>query len=75
MMPCWFEISGNSPYLLVGLNLDFSKVVPSIPFILQGIPVTLAFTVVSALIGFAWGTILSIFKISSIKPLKWFADF
>ncbi|XQQ06168.1 MAG: amino acid ABC transporter permease [Leptolyngbya sp. IPPAS B-1204] len=48
---------------------------PSIPFIVQGIWVTLAFTIVSAVIGFAWGTILSIFKISNIKPLKWFADF
>ena len=65
------------PVLLgqTGLALDFSKIVPSIPFILQGIGITLAFTLVSALIGFAWGTILSIFKISNIKPLKWFADF
>jgi arginine/lysine/histidine transport system permease protein len=58
-----------------GLVLDFGKIVPNIPFILQGIGVTLAFTLVSALIGFAWGTILSIFKISNIRPLKWFADF
>ena len=65
------------PVLLgqTGLALDFSKSVPSIPCILQGIGITLAFTLVSALIGFAWGTILSIFKISNIKPLKWFADF
>ncbi|MBF2049027.1 MAG: amino acid ABC transporter permease [Elainella sp. C42_A2020_010] len=67
----------NQLYLLgqTGLNLDFSKIMPSIPFIVQGIWVTLAFTIVSAVIGFAWGTILSIFKISNIKPLKWFADF
>lgn len=58
-----------------GLALDFSKVVPNIPFILQGVIVTLSFTLVSALIGFTWGTILSIFKISSFKPLRWFADF
>jgi His/Glu/Gln/Arg/opine family amino acid ABC transporter permease subunit len=64
-------------YLLgqTGLNLDFSKIVPNIPFMLGGIGVTLAFTLVSALIGFTWGTILAIFKISLIKPLKWFADF
>jgi arginine/lysine/histidine transport system permease protein len=61
--------------LLGELSLDFSKIVPSIPFILWGIGVTLAFSIVSAIIGFAWGTILSIFKISSFKPLKWFADF
>lgn len=58
-----------------GFSLDFSKVVPNIPFILQGVIVTLSFTLVSALIGFTWGTILSIFKISNFKPLRWFADF
>ncbi|MBD2088854.1 amino acid ABC transporter permease [Microcoleus sp. FACHB-1515] len=56
-------------------TLDFSRIVPNIPFILQGIAVTLAFTLVSAIFGFSWGTILAIFKISTIKPLKWFADF
>jgi len=69
------EISFNLPYLLGSLNLDFSKISPNIPFILQGVWITLAFTIVSALIGFTWGTILSIFKISNVKPLKWFADF
>lgn len=58
-----------------GLVLDFGKILPNIPFILEGVGVTLAFTLVSALIGFAWGTVLSIFKISKFKPLRWFADF
>lgn len=57
-----------------GLNLDFGKIVPNIPFILGGIWTTLAFTLVSALFGFTWGTILSILKISNIKPLKGFAN-
>lgn len=58
-----------------GLSLDFSRIQPNIPFILGGIGTTLAFTLVSAIFGFTWGTILSIFKISGIKPLRWFADF
>ena len=57
-----------------GLGLDFSKISDSFPYILWGIPVTLAFSVTSALIGFTWGTVLSIFKITNLKPLKWFAD-
>lgn len=57
------------------MNLDFSKIIPSIPYILGGVWVTLQFAVISALIGFAWGTILSLFKISNIKPLRWFAEF
>jgi arginine/lysine/histidine transport system permease protein len=58
-----------------GFSLDFSRIVPDIPYLLQGIGVTLSFTLVSALIGFTWGTVLSIFKISAFKPLRWFADF
>lgn len=58
-----------------GFALDFSKITPNIPFILGGIGTTLAFTLVSALFGFSLGTILSIFKISNFKPLKWLADF
>lgn len=55
------------------MDLDFSRIVPSIPFILQGILVTLQFTFLSLIIGFVLGTILSLFKISSIRILKGFA--
>ncbi|HEY9881601.1 MAG TPA: amino acid ABC transporter permease [Leptolyngbyaceae cyanobacterium] len=57
------------------MNLDFSQIFPSLPFIFAGILVTLRFTLLSALFGFALGTLLSLLKISSIKPLKWFAEF
>ncbi|MBD2260220.1 amino acid ABC transporter permease [Pseudanabaena sp. FACHB-2040] len=57
------------------MNLDFSQIVPSLPFILTGVLTTLRFTLLSALFGFALGTLLSLLKISSIKPLKWFAEF
>lgn len=56
------------------MDLDFSKIAPNIPYILNGVWITLAFTLVSALIGFAWAIVLSLFKISNIKPLQWFAD-
>ncbi|HIK57375.1 MAG TPA: amino acid ABC transporter permease [Synechococcales cyanobacterium M55_K2018_004] len=56
------------------MNLDFARIAPSIPFILAGTWVTLQFTLLSALIGFTWGTLLSLFKISTFKPLRWFAD-
>ncbi|MGC5327223.1 amino acid ABC transporter permease [Brevibacillus sp. SYSU BS000544] len=55
------------------MDLDFSRIVPSIPFILQGILVTLQFTLLSVVFGFILGTILTLFKISSIKVLKGFA--
>lgn len=57
------------------MNLDFSQIVPSLPFIFNGVLVTLRFTLLSALFGFALGTLLSLLKISSIKPLRWFSEF
>lgn len=57
-----------------GLNLDFSRILPEIPFILQGIPLTLLFTILSVLLGLIWGTVLSLFKISGIEPLTWLAN-
>jgi polar amino acid transport system substrate-binding protein len=54
-------------------TFSFAQIAPSIPFILRGILVTLQFTALSAVFGFLWGTILSLFKISTFKPLVWFA--
>ena len=77
-----FEVGLNYPLGFVqilaqagGLNLDFSKITPDIPYILTGIWETLKFTLTSAVFGFTLGTILAVFKISEFKPLKWFADF
>ena len=54
---------------------DFSSVVPSIPYILQGIGVTLQIVVSATIIGLLLGILLALCKIGSIKPLKWFAEF
>jgi His/Glu/Gln/Arg/opine family amino acid ABC transporter permease subunit len=55
--------------------LDFERILPSIPYILGGIQVTLAYTFVSVCLGFLWGTLLALCKVSHIKALKWFAAF
>lgn len=57
------------------MNLDFGQIIPSMRFIFEGIWVTLRFTLLSALFGFTLGTLLSLLKISNIKPLRWFAEF
>jgi His/Glu/Gln/Arg/opine family amino acid ABC transporter permease subunit len=67
----WFDT--GSKEVSTKLNLDFSILTSYIPYIMKGIYVTLLFTFVSALFGFIWGTILSFFKISRVKPLRWFA--
>ncbi|GAA0442206.1 amino acid ABC transporter permease [Virgibacillus sp. AGTR] len=56
------------------MNLDFSQIVPYIPFILEGIWATLKFVSVSIVIGFILGTVLSLCKITNIPVLKWVAD-
>jgi His/Glu/Gln/Arg/opine family amino acid ABC transporter permease subunit len=61
-------------YLLTGLDLNFARITPSVPYILGGIVETLKYTIASAICGFIWGTILSLLKISGIRPLQWFGD-
>lgn len=57
-----------------GFNLNFRLIVPSIPYILQGIWTTLTFVLLSAFFGLILGVILALIKISNIKPLKWLAN-
>ncbi|MGM0883468.1 MAG: ABC transporter substrate-binding protein/permease [Bacillota bacterium] len=66
----WFSDEKEQSNLL---NIDFSVLQGYIPFLLKGVYVTLLFTLVSAIFGLVWGTILSLFKISGMKPLEWFA--
>lgn len=55
------------------MNLDFSRIISSIPFIIQGMWLTLQFTLLSTFLGLIWGTGLALCKISNLKPLVWFA--
>ncbi|KMY50716.1 amino acid ABC transporter permease [Peribacillus loiseleuriae] len=57
------------------MNLDFERIMPSLPYILEGIPMTLKVVAVAAVIGIVLGIVLSLMKISRMKPLKWIADF
>jgi arginine/lysine/histidine transporter system substrate-binding protein len=71
-----FPLAGslNQGMLLAQALIDFSRIAPDIPFILRGIPETLKFTILSVFFGLIWGTVLSLLKISGIKPLVWFAN-
>ncbi|EEM82103.1 Arginine transport system permease protein artQ [Bacillus thuringiensis serovar huazhongensis BGSC 4BD1] len=57
------------------MNLDFSAITPSIPYILKGLEVTLKIVAVSALAGFILGTLLALCKIVRIRALNIAADF
>ncbi len=55
--------------------LDFERIWPSLPYILQGIPVTLSYTGVSLFLGFFWGAVLTFCKVGQIRVLQWAAGF
>lgn len=70
----WFEEKeAGSTGRAGGLNIDFRVLKGYVPYMLKGVYVTLLFTLVSALLGLFWGVILSLFKISGVRPLQWFA--
>lgn len=56
------------------MNLDFSAITPSIPYILKGLEVTLKIVAVSALVGFILGTLLALCKITRMRALNIAAD-
>lgn len=55
--------------------LDFERIWPSVPYILEGVQTTLAYTGASLGLGFFLGALLALCKVSHITPLKWFAGF
>lgn len=56
------------------MNLDFSQIIPYIPFMLKGIWTTIQFVFVAIILGSILGTVLALFKIGKAKSLRWFAD-
>ncbi len=56
------------------MDLDFTQIAPSIPYILKGLGITIQIVLAAALLGFTLGIILTLFKISKFRMLRWFAD-
>ena len=65
-------------------EFDWSSIVPSMPYLLDGLVITLKITVITIIIGIVWGTLLAVMRqasglklavmrLSSFKPLAWFA--
>lgn len=52
--------------------LDFSILEPYIPTLTTAVFLTLKFTLLSTILGFLWGVLLAVIKISKFKPLQWF---
>ena len=54
-------------------DFDWSSIIPSMPYLLAGLVITLKITVTAIVIGSVWGTILAVMRLSSFLPLAWFA--
>ncbi|RAT15353.1 MULTISPECIES: glutamate/aspartate ABC transporter permease GltK [Lonsdalea] len=54
-------------------EFDWSSIAPSMPYLLQGLGVTIKITVIAVIFGIIWGTLLAVMRLSSFKPISWFA--
>jgi glutamate/aspartate transport system permease protein len=57
----------------MGYEFDWSSIPGSLPFLWQGMQVSLEITLIAVTVGIVWGTVLAMMRLSSIKPLGWFA--
>lgn len=54
-------------------EFDWSSIPGALPFLWQGMKVSLEITVTAVVFGIVWGTLLALMRLSSIVPLAWFA--
>lgn len=54
-------------------EFDWSSIPGALPFLWDGMVISLKITVTAVLVGIVWGTLLALMRLSSIKPLSWFA--
>ncbi|NML33635.1 glutamate/aspartate ABC transporter permease GltK [Paraburkholderia antibiotica] len=54
-------------------HFDWSGIPGALPTLWTGAIVTFKITLIAIVFGIVWGTILAMFRLSSIKPLEWFA--
>jgi glutamate/aspartate transport system permease protein len=54
-------------------EFDWSSIPQSLPFLLDGLKLSLEITLVAMVIGILWGTALAVMRLSSIKALALFA--
>src|SRR5476649_1598744 len=54
-------------------QFDWSSVVPSLPYMLQGMVITLKITFTAVFFGIVWGTLLAVMRLSPLRPISWFA--
>ena len=58
---------------MMGYEFDWSSIPGALPFLWQGMTVTLEITVTAIAVGIVWGTLLAVMRLSSLPALSWFA--
>ncbi|HEY0207793.1 glutamate/aspartate ABC transporter permease GltK [Acerihabitans sp.] len=54
-------------------QFDWSTIVPSLPYMMQGMLLTLKITFTAVFVGIVWGTVLAVMRLSPLWPVSWFA--
>lgn len=54
-------------------EFDWSSIPNALPFLAEGMWVSLQITVTALVVGMAWGTVLATMRLSPSAPLRWFA--
>lgn len=52
------------------MEFDWSQIIPNLPFILDGLLLSLKITAIAVIFGIIWGTILAVMRLSSIKAVR-----
>jgi glutamate/aspartate transport system permease protein len=54
-------------------DFDWSSIPGALPFLWQGMKLTLEITVTAVIVGIVWGTVLAMMRLSGSRVLGWFA--
>jgi glutamate/aspartate transport system permease protein len=54
-------------------ELDWTSIPGAMPFLLKGMFISLEITLSAIVFGIVWGKLLAMMRLSSIRPLSWFA--
>ena len=54
-------------------DFDWSSIPGALPFLWDGMKISLEITVTAVIFGIVWGTLLAMLRLSPVKPLAWFA--
>jgi His/Glu/Gln/Arg/opine family amino acid ABC transporter permease subunit len=54
-------------------EFDWSSIPNALPFLWDGMKISLEITLSAVVFGIVWGTLLALMRLSSITPLSWFA--